>query len=349
MKMALAGKFLSVFLFLVCVQAALVTPAVSNRAGSGLVATAQADPVRPEPAKTDLGKTDLGKTGPVKTGLVKTDLGKPDSVRVLPDDFLSGNSGSGRQESEKTRTARQHADKPQAGKESGRTESGKAGSLPLSERSGASTPDGAKTGSGQTKKAETGTAPATDRRGASGESSPDVAGSLGSTQAASPSGLTAGSGWDLMPAGARPAYMGIHGGTMPVSLLVSNDGNSLLTFVGRTGNDFLDMLRRTDLPLPSLFNSTEGQLPRQVDLQAGLAGARVLSAGSGQSRMPVLCLTTDAFARIAPTPDMLQPFGLSDKPLALEGEVMPPDRTTPAKQFRMFFQPQYLQPGANRK
>ena len=45
-----------------------------------------------------------------------------------------------------------------------------------------------------------------------------------------------------MPAGARPTYMGIHGGTMPVSLLVYGDGSSLVTFVGRTGNDFLEML-----------------------------------------------------------------------------------------------------------
>ena len=51
-------------------------------------------------------------------------------------------------------------------------------------------------------------------------------------------GLPEQQGWVVMPAGARPAYFGIHGGTMPVSLLVYGDGSSLVTFVGRTGNDF---------------------------------------------------------------------------------------------------------------
>ena len=63
-------------------------------------------------------------------------------------------------------------------------------------------------------------------------------------------------GWVVMPAGARPAYFGIHGGTMPVSLLVYGDGSSLVTFVGRTGNDFIDMLRRAEVSMPSLLNAT---------------------------------------------------------------------------------------------
>lgn len=54
--------------------------------------------------------------------------------------------------------------------------------------------------------------------------------------------------WVRMPAGAKAAYMGIHGGTMPVSLLVAADGSSLLAFAGRTGNDFLDALRMGGWP-----------------------------------------------------------------------------------------------------
>ena len=65
-----------------------------------------------------------------------------------------------------------------------------------------------------------------------------------------------GESWVTMPAGARPTYMGIHGGTMPVSLLVSSDGTSLLTFVGRTGNDFLEVLHHGDIRFPSLLGST---------------------------------------------------------------------------------------------
>ena len=62
-------------------------------------------------------------------------------------------------------------------------------------------------------------------------------------------------GWQIMPAGARPTYIGIHGGTVPVSLLINQDGTALVSFVGRTGNDFLEILHRTDIHMPSLLNN----------------------------------------------------------------------------------------------
>lgn len=336
--MALAGKFLSVFLFWCCAQAMLVMPGMYSPAGQAVPPCRSGNFV-PTRLVSIMVKS------LVQTALA--DPARPEAVRVLPDDFLSGNSDSARPDAENAKPIKPQADKPErsgAQVPFARPESAAADNAEAGRR------DFASTGAGQPKEDSQAGDTSGTRQGASIQaraavSSADV--ESVAAQAESGCGLTVEAGWDLMPAGARPAYMGIHGGTMPVSLLVSNDGNSLLTFVGRTGNDFLDMLRRTELPLPSLFNSTEGRLP--VDFQAGLAGARVLSAGSGQYRMPVLCLSADAFARIAPTPDMLQPFGLSDKPLALEGEVLPPDRATPAKQFRMFFQPQYLQPKADRQ
>ena len=45
-----------------------------------------------------------------------------------------------------------------------------------------------------------------------------------------------------MESGSRQAYVGIHGGTAPLSLLWSDDG-VVIAFTGRTGNDFLDILR----------------------------------------------------------------------------------------------------------
>ena len=99
----------------------------------------------------------------------------------------------------------------------------------------------------------------------------------GMCAAAVDSGVKAADGWVIMPAGARPTYMGIHGGTMPVSLLVSGDGSSLLTFVGRTGNDFLDVLRRTDVRMPSLLNATAARDAADGGL---LTGGTVLMAGS---------------------------------------------------------------------
>ncbi len=152
-------------------------------------------------------------------------------------------------------------------------------------------------------------------------------------------GMEADEGWVTMPAGARPAYMGIHGGTMPVSLLVSDDGSSLLTFVGRTGNDFLEVLRRTDVRMPSLLNATAAR-----NSPGGRPSGTVLMAGRAASSMPVIYLTGEGFARAALSPDQLQPFGLSDKPLSIEGQVAKPTHPSPVKRYRLFFQPQYLQP-----
>lgn len=85
-------------------------------------------------------------------------------------------------------------------------------------------------------------------------------------------------GWTAMPAGARSTYLGIHGGTVPVSLLVSRDGMSLVSFVGQTGNDFLELLRRADVRLPSLLSSILGSSH----------GGSMLLAGRAQRSMPVL-------------------------------------------------------------
>lgn len=147
-------------------------------------------------------------------------------------------------------------------------------------------------------------------------------------------------GWVIMPAGARSTYMGIHGGTMPVSLLIYGDGSSLVTFVGRTGNDFLEILRRTDLPVPSLLNATSryGRAPLPT------ANGSVLMAGSPASSIPVLNLPGGSLLDTALSSGLLQPFGLSDKPLAIEGQVTRPPHLTPVRQYRLLFRPQYLQP-----
>ena len=49
--------------------------------------------------------------------------------------------------------------------------------------------------------------------------------------------------WGEMPAGARTTYIGIHGGTVPVSLLSAGDGSPMIAQVGLTGSDFLHFLR----------------------------------------------------------------------------------------------------------
>lgn len=151
-------------------------------------------------------------------------------------------------------------------------------------------------------------------------------------------------GWVVMPAGARPAFFGIHGGTMPVSLLVYGDGSSLITFVGRTGNDFIDVLRHSDMPMPSLFNATTRRSAGGKAATPSANATAVLMAGSSSSSMPVFNVTGQGLSAIGTPPGQLQPFGLSDKPLSIEGQVTPPAHLSPVKQYRLLFQPQYLQP-----
>lgn len=140
-------------------------------------------------------------------------------------------------------------------------------------------------------------------------------------------------GWVTMPSGGKPAYMGIQGGTMPVSLLVSGDGSSLLTFVGRTGNDFLEVLRRANTPLPSFGNSTS---PRRDSLSLTPANTG-LFAGNATASLPVFALSGDVLAKQAWF-DSLAPFGFSSRPLSIEGQAAKPDITTlRKKRYKIFF------------
>lgn len=133
--------------------------------------------------------------------------------------------------------------------------------------------------------------------------------------------------WVRMPAGAKSAYMGIHGGTMPVSLLVSRDGSSLLSFVGKTGNDFLETLRQETFVLPSFGNGT---LPRKHAVKTDLF------AGNATAVMPVFA------ADSLPGEEWLKklvPFGFSPAPLAIEGSPAPPRASSAAKKYRNFYLP----------
>lgn len=140
--------------------------------------------------------------------------------------------------------------------------------------------------------------------------------------------------WTRMPEGGKSAYMGIHGGTMPVSLLVSTDGASLLGFVGQTGNDFLEVLRNAYLPFPSFGNSTrKGAIP--------LKNAGVF-AGNSTASLPVFTLPDDPAASRTLV-SRLFPFGLSPLPLSIEGSLEKPETVTREKKFRNFYLPDNFQ------
>lgn len=144
--------------------------------------------------------------------------------------------------------------------------------------------------------------------------------------------------WTVIPAGAKPAYVGIHGGTMPVSLLASGDGSSLFSFVGRTGNDFLNALKDVFQPMPSLGNSTYSKSYRLFP-----AVNPDLFAGNSSASLPVLSLSSEIQTR-SPAFNHLTPFGLSDRPLSIEGETAKPAAITKARQYRQIFLPDYFLP-----
>ena len=151
--------------------------------------------------------------------------------------------------------------------------------------------------------------------------------------------LADGDPWVHMPAGARPTYMGIHGGTMPVSLLVSDDGTSLLSFVGRTGNDFIEVLHRTEIQMPSILKETARNATRTTEPRA------VLAAGREGASMPVLVLSDAGYLHKTLGAEQLLPFGFSEKPLSIEGTVRFPDvLPSKKKHYRLFFQPNHLTP-----
>lgn len=165
-----------------------------------------------------------------------------------------------------------------------------------------------------------------------------------------PPSPASGEGWVEMPAGARPAYIGIHGGTVPVSLLTARDGRSMITFVGRTGNDFLRILHKTDILRPEISDLSDlADMPGPPDLEDRRmpppgSNATVLMADTAIGNVPVFYCTGKGFARLG-AQDWL-PFGLSEKPLQLEGQAGRPLHMADNgrhKKFRRYLLQQRLQ------
>ena len=153
--------------------------------------------------------------------------------------------------------------------------------------------------------------------------------------------------WQYMPAGARAAYIGIHGGTVPVSLLTSRDGTHMVALVGQTGNDFLRILKVDPDTTETLSTLASGALPapdgaedtdlehpnRQVGAGSELpslrlgANATLLMAGTAIGAMPVIYATGHSFASLSRqyTDSLL--FGISEHSPLLEGSVKAPRKT----------------------
>jgi hypothetical protein len=84
--------------------------------------------------------------------------------------------------------------------------------------------------------------PATIQDAGSGPANGKGAGNVGKGQANGKENADADGGWVSMEKGSRPAYVGIHGGTAPLSLLRSPEGD-IFALTGNTGNDFSRILR----------------------------------------------------------------------------------------------------------
>ena len=152
--------------------------------------------------------------------------------------------------------------------------------------------------------------------------------------------------WVLMPAGSRATYIGIHGGTVPVSLLTSRDGTHMVALVGLTGNDFLRTLKVDTGTTGALSPMPSGALSSPEDEEdadtadAGpasqpsaatdraayqlSANATLLMAGTAVGAMPVIYATGHSFASLNQlyTDSLL--FGLSENSPLLEGAVKAP-------------------------
>lgn len=160
--------------------------------------------------------------------------------------------------------------------------------------------------------------------------------------------------WGEMPAGARPVYIGIHGGTVPVSLLTAGDGSPMIAQVGLTGTDFLHFMRRgasQQAPRADQTPPSPPSTPPALDHagqnrettadagrdetdgkeEAGLPSPRIafppidsatlFLAGRAGDGVPVIYATGKAFERLSLVPENWAPFGLTEKPLSVEGEV----------------------------
>lgn len=148
-----------------------------------------------------------------------------------------------------------------------------------------------------------------------------------------------GGSWEAMPAGARPAYIGIHGGTVPVSLLTSRGGVTMVALVGETGSDFLRVLRGSNASSrvemeQNLVASTQtrasdaptlpvkgepGPMPVETAPQAS-PNATMLVAATSTGSVPVIYAAGRSFERMDIAASQWTPFGLEDEVVKTDGK-----------------------------
>jgi hypothetical protein len=124
-----------------------------------------------------------------------------------------------------------------------------------------------------------------------------------------------GEGWVSLEPGSRPAYVGIQGGTAPVTLFRSPEGE-LFTYTGNTGSDFMHILRGNGslASVAPLAGNGErlAAVPAPGAVGSGLSGEQALDA-----------VTTGPA-------EALQPFGLSTpEGVIVDGRADEPEAPAP--------------------
>lgn len=103
---------------------------------------------------------------------------------------------------------------------------------------------------------------------------------LAPTQAMARENKNAHSGWVSLPESERSSFVGIHGGTAPVSVMGSESNPAVETVSGRTGDDFVQVLEGTD-EAPAVAQADAGG--KAADLVPfGLGETQSASAGSSR-------------------------------------------------------------------
>ncbi len=104
---------------------------------------------------------------------------------------------------------------------------------------------------------------------------------LAPMQAAAKENKNADSGWVSLPESERSSFVGIHGGTAPVSVLGSESDPAVETVSGRTGDDFVQVLEgEDDAAAVAQADTAAGENAALVPF--GLGETQTVAAGSSR-------------------------------------------------------------------
>lgn len=147
-------------------------------------------------------------------------------------------------------------------------------------------------------------------------------------------------GWVNVEPGARPAYVGIQGGTAPITLLRSPTG-SLLGYTGNTGNDFIHLLQGKESPTVALPPSDSKEalelpLPRAQNL-AEFSASRENSLFTSGPSMEPFGLSTPEHVVIKEETKTIHPLPVQKHAKKKKGKKRPVARSITPRNYKEIF------------